>query len=446
MREKMLNKNHKSGMRSIFQSLDASLMRAVDVLNLTQEQSPFSDVVPDATPVQRKVVADYVSRIRTLMRDALESQGVSPTRETHGSVWSAQIAVLSAAITLEELHPKRLRGYGTIDPDDAEWLIHLLAQIDDLLERVRSYLAAGSGADLDERLSRLTATDDVEMLRRLERIITKHGLIEFRGTLEMLLDRIESSRLEVAVFGRVSSGKSSLLNYIVEADVLPVGVTPVTAIPTRIRYGPKSQAVIEFAEAQPFVTSPNEIAQFAGEQLNPGNVKHVTKIEVELPARRLEQGVTLVDTPGVGSLALSGAAESMAYLPRCDLGIVLVDAASTLVAEDVALVDLLHRAGASVQVLLSKADTLSDADRRQAVTYVRRQIHIQTEMNVPTFAVSVRGADSALCDQWLAESLFRLYPVIAVDGCALAPSVYVFSNGRIGQSRFVAGDGWLAGR
>lgn len=401
----MLNHNHKIGMRSIFQSLDASLTRALDVLNLTQEQSPFSDIVPDATPVQRKVVAEYVSRIRTIMRNALETQGVALTREKHGSVWSAQLAVLSAAITLEELHPKRLRGYGSLDPDDAEWLARVSAQLDDLLERVRAYLAAGAAADLDERLARLTATEPVQMLRKLERIITKHGLIEFRSTLEMLLDRIESNGFEIAVFGRVSSGKSSLLNYIIEADVLPVGVTPVTAIPTRIHFGPKPQAIIEFAEARPFVTSPQEIAQFASEQWNPGNAKHVTKIEVELPARRLEQGITLVDTPGVGSLALSGAAESMAYLPRCDLGLVLVDAASTLVSEDVALVDLLYRAGASVQVLLSKADTLSESDRRQAVTYVRKQLRIQTETEVPTFAVSVRAADSALCDQWLAESL-----------------------------------------
>jgi len=44
----------------------------------------------------------------------------------------------------------------------------------------------------------------------------------------MILDRLESKALEIALFGRVSSGKSSLLNYIVQSDVLPVGVNPIT--------------------------------------------------------------------------------------------------------------------------------------------------------------------------------------------------------------------------
>jgi GTPase SAR1 family protein len=69
--------------------------------------------------------------------------------------------------------------------------------------------------------------------------------VEFRGTLSMLLDRMEGAAFEVGVFGRVSSGKSSLLNYILQTNVLPIGVTPVTAIPTRISHGPIAEAGIE---------------------------------------------------------------------------------------------------------------------------------------------------------------------------------------------------------
>ena len=51
----------------------------------------------------------------------------------------------------------------------------------------------------------------------------------------------------------------------------------------------------------------------------------MTRIVVELPSRGCRDGVVLVDTPGLGSLATSGAAETLAYLPRCDLGVVLID-------------------------------------------------------------------------------------------------------------------------
>ena len=76
-------------------------------------------------------------------------------------------------------------------------------------------------------------------MQALAEIIDRHGLTEFRPTIGMLLDRAEDTALEIAVFGRVSTGKSSLLNHMIGADLLPVGVTPITAVPTRIGYGPK---------------------------------------------------------------------------------------------------------------------------------------------------------------------------------------------------------------
>jgi hypothetical protein len=112
------------------------------------------------------------------------------------------------------------------------------------------------------------------LLSEIERIITAHGLVEFRGTLSMLLDRMEAAAFEAGVFGRASSGKSSLLNHILQTNVLPIGVTPVTAIPTRISHGPVAEAVIEFAEAQPQIIPLSELPGFATEQKNPGNKKH----------------------------------------------------------------------------------------------------------------------------------------------------------------------------
>ena len=214
---------------------------------------------------------------------------------------------------------------------------------------------------MQARLERLGETgDEVRLLAEIERIITAHGLVEFRGALTMLLDRFETAAFEVGVFGRVSSGKSSLLNYILQTDMLPVGVTPVTAIPTRISHGPVAEAGIEFAEAQPKIIPLSELAEFATEERNPSNKKHVTRIFVKLPAERLREGVTFVDTPGLGSLAVAGAEETIAYLPRCDLGIVLIDASSGLTQDDMVVVQALYQSGATASVLISKADLFGE--------------------------------------------------------------------------------------
>jgi GTP-binding protein EngB required for normal cell division len=278
--------------------------------------------------------------------------------------------------------------------------------VDGLVAKLRSYLGKGAGGDLQQHLQQLGKTgNEIRLLSEIERIVTAHGLVEFRGTLSMLLDRMESAAFEVGVFGRVSSGKSSLLNYILQTDVLPIGVTPVTAIPTRISHGPVAEAGIEFAEAQPQIIPLPELPEFATEQKNPGNKKHVTRIFVKLPSDRLAEGVTFVDTPGLGSLAVAGAAETIAYLPRCDLGIVLIDASAGLTPDDLIVVQALYQAGASAMALISKADLFRAADREQMIAYVKANLRSELRVEPPVHAVSVFGADAALCDRWFESEL-----------------------------------------
>src|SRR5437870_599777 len=197
----------------------------------------------------------------------------------------------------------------------------------------------------------------------------------------------------------------SLLNYILQTDVLPIGVTPFTAIPTRISHGPIAEAGIEFAEAQPQIIPLSELAEFATEQKNPGNKKHVTRIFVKLPSDRLAEGVTFVDTPGLGSLAIAGAEETIAYLPRCDLGIILIDASNGLTQDDLVVVQGLYQAGASAMVLNSKADLFSAADREQMISYIKSNLHNQLCVLPPVHAVSVFGTHAALCDRWFESEL-----------------------------------------
>ena len=120
---------------------------------------------------------------------------------------------------------------------------------------------------------------------------------------------------------------------------------------------------------------------------------------------RLAEGVTFVDTPGLGSLAVAGAEETIAYLPRCDLGIVLIDASAGLTQDDLVVVHALYQAGASTMVLISKADLFSAADREQMIRHVKTNLRTQLDIEPPVHAVSVFGADAALCDRWFENEL-----------------------------------------
>jgi GTP-binding protein EngB required for normal cell division len=400
------SENHQRHVRTTFQYIDKLLSEAEHTMADAGSPSPFRMHSDDTTPIQRKVTHDYIMRIREAMRRVMEELDIPPSEPHSGTVWAAAINLMFCSISLNELTPERMLGYGPLSAEAAQRLDGIRAELDGLVAKLRSFLGKGAGGDLQQRLQQLGKTgDEIRLLSEIERIITAHGLIEFRGTLSMLLDRMEGAAFEAGVFGRVSSGKSSLLNYILQTDVLPIGVTPVTAIPTRISHGPIAEAGIEFAEAQPQIIPLSELPEFASEQKNPGNKKHVTRIFVKLPSERLSEGVTFVDTPGLGSLAVAGAEETIAYLPRCDLGIVLIDASAGLTQDDLVVVQALYQAGANAMILISKADLFSVCDREQMIDYVKTNLRNQLRLDAPVHAVSVFGADAALCDRWFANEL-----------------------------------------
>jgi GTP-binding protein EngB required for normal cell division len=233
--------------------------------------------------------------------------------------------------------------------------------------------------------------------------------VEFRSKLSMILDRLETRRFEIAVFGRVSSGKSSLLNHILQVDALPVGVNPITAVPTRLVAGAEPRLTVSFADRRVERLEVTALPDFVTEQRNPSNTKGVTRIVVELPAERLRNGIVFVDTPGLGSLATSGAAETRAYLPQCDLGVVLINAGSTLSEEDLATILSLYEAGVPASVLLSKADLLARPDRESALNYIAEQIRQHLGLALRVWPVSIVGEAAALLDCWFEDEIAPLY-------------------------------------
>jgi GTP-binding protein EngB required for normal cell division len=151
-------------------------------------------------------------------------------------------------------------------------------------------------------------------------------------------------------------------------------------VPTKLRYGLTLKAVVSYEDGRSVAVSVDELSQLVTEQGNPGNLKNIVRAIVEVPSPRLKQGILLVDTPGLGSLAKRGAAETLAYLPSCDLALLLIDAGVTLNEEDIGTLRLLYEAGIPALVLLSKADLLAEGDLHRAISYI--QEHIKRDLNL----------------------------------------------------------------
>lgn len=382
--------------------MEAQLAQAV-------EASPLTQYINDLSSTERKVITDYFQNFRKRMLACLEETGIPLEVRRISLRWALQCGLISLHIAVDEISPERLAGYGALTPIAETRIRQIQQELHRLLERMAAYLRQGLGQDLTQRLARLeTAPVTRQTLQLLDRLITRWGLVEFRPQLDGLVRRWETPLFEIAVFGRVSSGKSSLLNRLVGQAVLPVGVMPITAVPTRLVRGERPAVWIRFTEGPPRALPLEELADYASEERNPGNQKRVCSIVVQLPAPHLKEGVVFVDTPGIGFLAQAGSAATLAYLPQCDLGVVLIDASSALSSEDFHLLRLLYEAGIPAQVVLSKADLLAPADRPRLLAYVRQQLRQHLNLEVPIHLVSTVPAEEQLLWQWFEKEVASL--------------------------------------
>jgi GTP-binding protein EngB required for normal cell division len=410
MPEESLNSNHARCLSVTCRHIDKLLADMENALSVASSKRAFSEYLSDITPAQRRVIEDYIARIRAQLARVLDGQGVERPEPSIPVSRSLHTALTFIAIAAEELQPKYLRGYGEVPPSAAVELNGIAGELLGLVSQFDQYVMRGAGENLQERLQRLEQQgDEIALLQKLETIITQQGLVEFRSTVAMILDRLEDNRFEIAVFGRVSSGKSSLLNATIGTDVLPVGVTPITSVPTRIIYGEILVVNVWFANRSPEQFEISRLADFVTEQRNPGNEKHVTRIVLQISSPRLRDGIVFVDTPGLGSLATRGAAETLAYLPRCDLGVVLIDAGSTLTPDDLKTVQILYEAGVPANVLLSKADLLTVDDRVQVIEYVKGHIRSELNLEIQVHAVSAMPVGRDLLTEWFENDIAPLY-------------------------------------
>ncbi len=396
-----LNDPQQNRLRVTCHYIDKLLSDIEHVLHQATSQSPFPRYVMDVSPAQGRVVEDYIRRLRAQLLRALDWQHMKPTHPDIPATRAVLTNLAFVDIAIEELRPSYMRGSGIVPEDAVDELNGVVHELRSLVEATERYLRQELGNNLESRLKRLQETGyDVSLLRAIEEIVTRHGLVEFRPRIAALASRLEDDSLEVALFGRVSSGKSSLLNALLGVDVLPVGVNPITAVPTKLRYGPELRAAVSFGDGRNEVIGIDHLVSLVTEQGNPGNLRNVVRALVEVPSRRLKEGIVLVDTPGLGSLARRGATETLAYLPACDLAMLLIDAGTTLNDEDIGTLRLLYEAGIPSLVLLSKADLLAESDQHHSIHYIEEQLQSELGIHVHVHPVSSVPAASALLDRF----------------------------------------------
>jgi len=189
----------------------------------------------------------------------------------------------------------------------------------------------------------LTEKDRVVTLfdRALEQVPTYGD--EFLGEhLREERERLADGRLTVVVCGEFKTGKSSLINGLLgEFDLFPVDVAITTSVVTTITKGLRDKITVHYGEpgkehSQEILRE--DIPDYVTEQGNPNNLKQVRLLAIESTNPRLVSGLTIVDTPGIGSVNLEHTNATYAFLRHADVAVFVNSAQQTISTDDLAFV------------------------------------------------------------------------------------------------------------
>jgi GTPase Era involved in 16S rRNA processing len=223
--------------------------------------------------------------------------------------------------------------------------------------------------------------------------------------LNALRERLQQRRLQIAVLGQFKRGKSTFINALIGAPILPTGVVPLTAVPTFIAWGAKPSIEVCFSDGRPPEQFAPEnigairtlLARFVTEEANPKNQLQVERVDLFYPAELLSDGTVLIDTPGIGSTLAHNTETAFRVLPECDASLFIVSADPPITETEVAYLQRLKAKVGRTFFVINKIDYLGAEDRRHVVDFLRKVLEegLLIEPDAPIFCVSARMALSA---------------------------------------------------
>jgi GTP-binding protein EngB required for normal cell division len=185
------------------------------------------------------------------------------------------------------------------------------------------------------------------------------GSDDDRAVLAELRGRMAGQRLRVLVAGEAKRGKSTLVNALLGRPALPMGVTPLTALPTTVRFGRAESATAVFRDGHAEDFPLSALDDLVTERGNPGNRRRLASATVVVDAPLLAEGAELVDTPGTGSVYAHNTAAAEAALETMDAAIFVLTADPPVSASERELMARVSGLSVTMFVVLNKADYLA---------------------------------------------------------------------------------------
>lgn len=241
---------------------------------------------------------------------------------------------------------------------------------------------------------------------------------QFYANLEKIKNNMANNKFSIGITGVLSAGKSTFLNALLGSEILGTSSIPETANLTILRYSQTQKARVHFwskseweeilesskydkslaafvkqsenlfgEKLSEYVTQSSKIIDIDLKELpiytsanDPSKLCNLVK-EVELfsDLKFLQNGVEIVDTPGLDDPVIKREEITKSYIANCDLLVHVMNAscAATQIDIDFILNALLTQNISRLLVILTRIDLISESDLEKCLEYTKSSLEVQ---------------------------------------------------------------------
>jgi GTPase SAR1 family protein len=229
-----------------------------------------------------------------------------------------------------------------------------------------------------------------ELIQSINSMLTIEGIA--RGICEDLRGKIVNNLFNLVVLGQFKRGKTSLINALLAANLLPTAVVPLTSIATILIYGEAFKINVYFNDGRVTEIEPATLNQYVTEKGNPRNEKSVQEVVITYPSPYLKDGVRLIDTPGVGSVYEHNTDVAYQYLPKSDAALFLLSVDQPVSKAELDFLRDVKEYSHRIFFLQNKADYVGSEDLSESISFSRKVIEECMGNEVRIFPVSAKLA------------------------------------------------------
>jgi len=188
------------------------------------------------------------------------------------------------------------------------------------------------------------------------------------STIDELIEKTSGEKFYLVMLGLFKRGKSSIINALLQNEIVPTGVIPLTAIITIIEYGTENYAEINFLDGKKEKIPIEEVYKFVAEKENPKNIKNVALMKIYFNSEILKS-VTIIDTPGVGSSLEHNTETTNEFIEKIDAALFILSVDVPITKAEVEFLKKIKTSVPKIIFVLNKIDLFTAEQLDEAENY-----------------------------------------------------------------------------